>query len=128
MRSTLLTAIGGAAVVVAGIALGVQYDLEWLRIGAIVAGVAGVALLVMSTKRRRQTSTRSSAPDSVEAAQDMTSRAGAFVDAAVLTAIAVMVSTLMPTWPSWAICFALLVALTLAYWVRRLVVTRNATR
>lgn len=128
MRNTLLTVIGGAAVVVAGIALGVQYDLEWLRIGAIFAGVAGAALLVMLAKRRSQAKTRSAAPDSVETAQDVTSRAGAFVDAAVLTAIAFMVSTLMPAWPSWVMCFALLLALTIAYWVRRLVVMRNANR
>lgn len=128
MRSTLLTAIGGAAVVVAAVALGGQYDLDWLRVGAMIAGVAGAAFLVMLTKRRRQARSLSSAPDSVEAAEDVASRAGAFVDAAVLTSVAVMVSVLMPTWPSWAICFALLVALTSAYWVRRLVVTRNATR
>lgn len=128
MRNTLLAIFFGVVVVVSGLALSVQYELEWLRVGSIVAGVVGTAFAVMLAKRRRQRRSRSGARDSLEAVQDLNSRAAAFIDAAVLTALAVAVGALMPGWPAWAVCFSLLVAITGAYWIRRGIAARNANR
>ena len=128
MRRTLLAIFGGLVFVVSGLALSVQYDLEWLRIGSIIVAIVGPAIAVMVTKRRRQRKTRSDARDSIEAVQDVQSRAAAFVDAAVLTALAGMISVITPGLPAWTVCFSLLVALAGAYWIRRAMAASNANR
>lgn len=125
MRKALPVVIAGLAVLVSGLALALRYDLEWLRVGTIVVAIVGTAVGVMIPKRRRQRRSRSDAPDSVEAVQDVNSRAAAFIDGVLLTALALAVTTLRPELPAWSVCFVLLAAFAGAYWIRRALAHRG---
>lgn len=126
MRNTLLVMIVGLVVFASGLALSLRYDLEWLRVVSYVVGIFGTGVGVMVSKRQRQRSSRSDAPDSVEAVQDVNSRAAAFIDGVLSTALALAVSAVRPGIPAWSVCFILLMAMAGAYWIRRAIAQRGA--
>ena len=107
------------AVMACGIALSTEQDLLWLRVVSLGVGAFGTATLVMTLKRWRQRATRSSEPDSVETAQDLTARAGAYLDGLLLVAAALVVSTFWDGVPSPVLLLALLAAYAISYWIRR---------
>lgn len=126
MRNALLVIVVGLVVLVSGLALSLRYDLEWLRVGSSVVAIVGTGVGLMVSKRRRQRASRSDAPDSVEAIRDVNSRAAAFIDGVLLTALALVVNTLRPGIPAWSVCFVLLMAFAGAYWIRRAIAQRGA--
>lgn len=106
-------------VAVAALALAEHFGIEWMRVAALIVGIGGTGALVMAAKQRRQGQTRSAEPDSVEAVQDTSARAGAYLDALVLTAVAIVVVSLWPTLPPVVVLVALLALFGLVYWLRR---------
>jgi hypothetical protein len=77
------------------------------------------AVIVMTIKTWRQRKTRSMAPDSVEAAADAKSRAGAFMDAIYATLAAAAISVFADAFSAVLVCIALLTVFMLSYWLRR---------
>lgn len=109
---------------ITGVALAIQFDLEWLRVAAITVGIGGTAV-VMVAKRQRQRSTLSAEPDSVESARDLSARATAYLDVLLITSAALVIGTLRPSIPLPAALITLLGLYGLAYWGRRALATRK---
>lgn len=118
--------LGGLAAMAISLGLAYRYELEWLRVVALTVPVAFVGLGAMFLKRRRQRADRTSSPDSVEYAEDVRARAGAYVFALVATAIALAVGVASPSVPSWIILLGLLAVLVIGYGISRLWVNRSA--
>ncbi|MFB7252499.1 hypothetical protein [Microbacterium sp. NPDC056234] len=106
------------SMLVAGLTLAYQLDLEWLRIVSLVVPMLLGCTAVMVIKTRAQRQSRSMAEGSVEREIDVRARAGAFVDAIVLAVVALAASAAFPQVANWIILFALLAAIAVAYWVR----------
>lgn len=118
--------LGGIATMAIGLGLAYHYELEWLRVVALTLPVALVGLGAMVVKRRAQRADRTSTPDSVEYAEDVRARAGAYVFALVATAIALAVGVVSPAVPSWIILLGLLAVLVIGYGISRVWVNRSA--
>lgn len=125
MRGKVLVAILGVILVVSGLVLSGLYDLGWLRVLSVAVGIAGAGIGVMVAKQRRQKRSRSDSPDSVESTRDTRVRAAAFIDGVVLTALAVLLGTLVPQLPTWVVCFGLLIAMAASYWLRWVISLRD---
>lgn len=101
-----------------GLAVADRLNLEWLKYATMVAVPFASAMLVVFGKRRRARLANSDSPDSIEAITDTTLRAAVFLDALLLTTLAVLVGAVIPEMPSWALPAALLAGLALDYWIR----------
>lgn len=118
--------LGGIATMAIGLGVAYRYEIEWLRVAALTVPVALVGLGAMLVKRRKQRADRTSSPDSVEYAEDVRARAGAYVFALVATAGALAVGVASPETPSWIILLGLLAVMVIGYGVSRLWVNRGA--
>ncbi|WP_206448326.1 hypothetical protein [Agrococcus sp. KRD186] len=125
---TWITIVAIAILVLAsGLAIADQLELEWLRLAVLVAAPAAAGIAVLVTKNRKARTDRSMELGSVERAMDVEARAGAFKDSAVAAAAALLLGALVPDLPAWVIGLAVLVAIAVSYWVRRVLVGRASS-
>lgn len=124
----VLAAVPLLAMMIVGLALGDRFDLEWLRIATLVVTpvLAGTGVMIIKTRNQRHS--RSMEPGSVEREADVRARADAFVDALVLTAVALALSTIFPHITNWVLPLALLSGFAVSYWLRRALDGRDARR
>jgi hypothetical protein len=119
VRKWLLIVASAILITFAGLAVAERFAVDWLPTAVSLALPLAAGAIAMTIKTRRERKTRSTAPDSVEAAADEKSRAGAFHDAIYATLVAVAISAFADELTAVIICMSLLAVFMGSYWLRR---------